>query len=648
MPRSIAAAALGTLFLFAAALAAPSGKWIEVHSPNFIVVSNAGEGQARRTAVQFEQIRSLFRDSLSYVKNSPSPVITIMAVKDEDSLRELLPEYWAQKGHSHPAGIFLDGGYDQFQVAVNLAAHGDNPYEGLYHEYYHSVTMPYFPGLPVWVAEGMADFFGNSVIGDKNANLGMPNAALIDELRTKPLIPLATLFKVDHNSPYYNEQNKVSIFYAESWALIHYLMLGDQRSHNPSFGAYLAALGQGTSQDEAAAKAFGDLRKLQDNLDKYIGRFSFPIIQVPAPAKVPDSSLNARALSEAEVDAYSGGFLALHRQYDQAEPLLKESAQLDPKLALAQRNLAFLHLFRDEHADALTSLSAAIALDPQDATTRFLRAQLTFDGVSHTEPQIENDLRQAIALKADFANANGLLAVYLVANNEKLPEALAFGQKAVSLQPGNLNLQLALAQVLASMRRYDDAERLGRVVLARATDDGMRTEANQILTYVAQARDYDARERQRQEESAARANALAAAARSEQAAARSEQAAVRSDEVRAESTEVQTEKVAARASDPEVPVLKRRGGATDVIGVVIQVHCNGNEMEVTVKVPDRQAPLLFRATDRTRIGYTSNVPAIHEDIDPCSELKGHTAKIVFTPSSAKWLDGDLVHIEVEK
>jgi tetratricopeptide (TPR) repeat protein len=651
MPRSIVAAALGTLFLFAAALAAPTGKWVEVRSQNFIVVSNAGEGQARKTAVQFEQIRSLFRDSLSYVKNSPSPVITILAVKDEDSLRELLPEYWAQKGHSHPAGVFLDGGYDQFQVAVNLAAHGDNPYEGLYHEYYHSVTMPYFPGLPVWVAEGMADFFGNSAIGDKNANLGMPNAALIEELRNSPLIPLATLFKVDHNSPYYNEQNKVSIFYAESWALIHYLMLGDQRSHNPSFGAYLNAVSQGASQDEAAAKAFGDLRKLQDNLEKYIGRFSFPIVQVPAPAKVPDSSLSMRTLSEAEVDAYSGGFLVLHRQFEQADPLLKESAQLDPKLALAQRNLAFLHLYRDEHTDALTSLSAAIALDPQDATTRFLRAELTFDGVSHTDPQIETDLRQAIALKADFANANGLLSVYLAANNEKLPEALTFGQKAVSLQPGNVNLQLILAHVLASMRRYDEAERLGRAVLARATEDGIRTEANQILTYVSQARDYDARERQRQEESAARANALAAAARSEQAAARADQIAARTDEARPESLESSADKISAPSgpsADPNAPVLKRRAGGTDVIGVVIQVHCNGNEMDVTAKIPDRQAPLLFHAKDRTRIGYTSNISAIHEDIDPCSELRGHTAKIVFTPSASKWLDGDLVHIEVVK
>jgi predicted Zn-dependent protease len=649
MPRSMVAAVLGTLFLFASALAAPTGKWVEVRSPNFIVVSNAGEGQARRTAVQFEQIRSLFRDSLSYVKNSPSPVITIMAVNDEDALRELLPEYWVQKGHSHPAGIFVDGGYDQFQVAVNLAAHGDNPYEGLYHEYYHSVTMPYSPGLPVWVAEGMADFFGNSEIGDKTALLGMPNPHLIEELRHSALIPLPVLFKADRSSPYYNEQNKVSIFYAESWALIHYLMLGDKRSHNASFGSYLTALNQGATQDEAAAKALGDLRKLQDNLKEYIGRLTFPAVQVPAPARVPETSLGTRALSQAEVDAYSGGFLTLHRQFEQAESLLKEAAQLDPKLALTQKNLAFLHLFRDERADAVACLSAAIAFDSHDAATRFLRAQLAFGGASEGDPQIEEDLRQAVALKADFAEANGLLAIYLLTNNEKLPEALAFAQKAISLEPANVRFQIDRAQVLISMRRYDDAEAVGQSLRA-SNDDTVRERAEQLLAYVKQARDYDARERQRQEESAARANALATA-RSAQAAARADQIASRTDEARPESLESSADKISppsGPSGDPNAPVLKRRGGANDVIGVVIQVHCNGNEMDVTAKIPDRQAPLLFHAKDRTRIGYTSSIPAIHDDIDPCSELKGHTAKIVFTPSASKWLDGDLVHIEVEK
>ena len=150
--RSAALAALALLlaipFLAPRARSAGHEQWIEARSPNFIVVSNGSEADARKTAQQFEQIRALFRDSMAYVRAQPSPVITILAAKDENTLRGLLPEYWETKGHAHPAGIFLDG-YDQFQVAIDLAAHGDNPYEAMYHEYYHSVTTPYFPGLPL-------------------------------------------------------------------------------------------------------------------------------------------------------------------------------------------------------------------------------------------------------------------------------------------------------------------------------------------------------------------------------------------------------------------------------------------------------------------------------------------------------------------
>jgi hypothetical protein len=247
-------------------------------------------------------------------------------------------------------------------------------------------------------------------------------------------------------------------------------------------------------------------------------------------------------------------------------------------------------------------------------------------------------------LKADFADANGLLAVYLAANNEKLQEALGFAQKAVQLQPGNLYFQMDLAQVLIRARRYDDVEALSRSVLARATDENIRSEADKILDYVKQARDYDARMRQQQEESAARAAALASAARADQVAAKSDQVVVRSDEASAD-------KMSARdgsAIDPNAPVLKRRDPPNEVIGLVIQVHCDGNEMEVTTKVDGRPAPLLFHVKDRTRVGYASNVSAIHNDIEPCSELKGHTAKINFAPSSSKWLDGELTHIVIEK
>jgi tetratricopeptide (TPR) repeat protein len=284
-----------------------------------------------------------------------------------------------------------------------------------------------------------------------------------------------------------------------------------------------------------------------------------------------------------------------------------------------------------------------VTLDPQDATTRYLRAQLTFDDVSHSDPQIEADLRQALALKPDFAAANGLLAVYLAANNEKLPEAFAFGQKAVTLEPGNTNFRLALAQVLVRMRRYDDAQTLVRQVQSISTDDNVRSQADAIMKYVTQVRDYEARQRQMQEDAAARAKAFAAG-QAQLAAARSGEAGPKSDET----ADVEKTSAATGSPDPDAPILKRRAPATDVIGIVVQVRCTGHEIEVTAKVAEGPTPLVFRAKDRTHIGYTSNIPTIHDDIDPCIELKGHTAKLIFTPSAVKWLNGELVHIEVEK
>jgi hypothetical protein len=48
-------------------------------------------------------------------------------------------------------------------------------------------------------------------------------------LRQTQLLPLSALFAVDASSANYHENNKASIFYAESWLLTHYLMTRDWR-----------------------------------------------------------------------------------------------------------------------------------------------------------------------------------------------------------------------------------------------------------------------------------------------------------------------------------------------------------------------------------------------------------------------------------
>ncbi len=442
----------------ASAASARQEQWIEVRSPHFVIISNASEERALQIAIRFEQIREVFRQSVTFASTAPSPVITVFAVKDEDSLRQLLPEYW-EKGRAHSTGVFFSW-LNLFYAAIQLDPHGTHGDKIFYHEYYHSLTLPYFPKLPVWLAEGLAEFFGNTEIADRQATMGRPDASLIGELKAGPSIPLDVLFNVDHNSPYYTERDESPLFYAESWALTHYLWMGDKGAHKQALASYLAALGDGTNEEAAAEAAFGDLKKLYEALSLYIKNDEFRQLVVPAPPRIDDASLKARPLSDAEVLAYKGGFAAVRGKTMDAMPLLENAIRLNPNLALAQQYLGFAEFMEGKQKEALATTSRAIALDGHDGLTRYLRAYLTLSGnaAMTVDPGVEEDLRQSIAASPEFAPPYGLLAVCLSARDVNLPEALASAEKAISLEPGTGSFQLDLAQVLIHLKRYDDAQ----------------------------------------------------------------------------------------------------------------------------------------------------------------------------------------------
>ena len=465
--------------------------WVEVRSSNFIVVSNAGEKQARKAALQCEQIRAVFRQSLAVANNYPSPFITVLAAKGEGTMRELLPEYWV-KGHAHPAGLFASR-LHQYYAAIELDAQGSNPYEIFYHEYYHSITVPYFPDLPVWLSEGLAEFYGHTEIEEKYVGMGRADD-LPRELKDQPLIPLKVLFKVDQSSPYYNEANKTSIFYAESWALTHYLMIGDRQAHKALLIAYLDALSRGKSQDEAATAAFGDLSKLQMDLLVYIHQATFLYLKMP-PAKIADEELKVRSLSEAEADAYRGGFSMVRGQTQEATATLREALRLDPNVALAHQYLGMAQFLEGQREKALESASQAVALDPRNYLSRYLRAFLVTSGsgMMSSNGQLEEDLRQAIALRPEFSPPYALLAVYLAGLHRNLEEALALAQKAVSFEPGSSSYQLSLAQVLLRMNKFNEANLATVRASAWARDPVEKANAESFKSYMQQVRQFQSR-----------------------------------------------------------------------------------------------------------------------------------------------------------
>lgn len=603
---------LFAVLVFCALVVSPSSakheNWVEVRSENFIIVSNAGEKEARQTAMQMEQVRALFRRSLAVASQHKSPVITMLAVKNEDSMKELLPDYWA-KGHAHLAGIFLYR-WDVYFAAANLAAGGANPLKTIYHEYYHSLTMPYFPNLPLWLAEGLADFYGSTEIKEKEAIIGEANPNLLWELRTNQIIPLDVLFKVDHSSPYYNEEKKTGVFYAESWALTHYLMIGDRMAHRPMFLNYLNALNQGENATEAAAIAFGDLGKLQSQLVNYINNSHYLEFKAEAPPAPPEGSLKTRPVSDAEADAYRGGFEVIRGKPEDAKPMLLEAVQLDPKLALAHEYLALAQLSTNQRAEAIASFGKAIELDPANELTRFLRAQMLFgeNRGQGENTQIEEDLRAAIAANPDFVPPYNLLSVYLVNQRRKLPEALAFAQKAVSLEPGNSACQISLARALLTLNRYEEAQSAGSRARAYARNSFQQAQAEQFLAILQQVR-----------------NSAGAATSS--------------------GTTKEGQKL-------ELPTQGQAGGhslnidAKIAEGLVGNVRCTDSELFLEITTGSGNVNL--HARDFTHVPIEQDVPFESGEFQPCKELNGHKVRITYLPAEKKPYDGEIQSIEIEK
>lgn len=485
LSRSILALLSCLVFLESLCLA-KSDQWIEVRSHNFIVVSNAGEKQARRAALHFEQIRAVFRQSLAAASKHSSPTVIAFVVTDEDSMRELLPEDWA-KGHAHPAGYFASL-LNQYYAAVRLDAPVTNPYATFYHEYYHTISVPYVPDLPLWLAEGLAEFYGHTRIEDKYVVMGEADPALLQVLRAHPLIPLATLFQINRTSPYYNETEKTSIFYAESWALAHYLLVGDHAAHRPLLTRYLGALDQ---SKQWAIEELGNLNNLQLDLENYLHNSRFSQLKLPAP-QLTDIETKVRPLSQAEVYAYRGGFFAVRNRTGEAAAILHEALRLDPHLALAYQNLGITEYVAGERDQAQQSMTEAIALDPRNPFTRYMRAYLAASGSDtlHINSQMEEDLRQAIALDSNFEPSYGLLAMYLATIDKDLDEARSFAQHAVTSEPANSTYQLDLAQALLRMNKFDEAAALAARAQALAKNPTEKANAENFASYLQTVRDY--------------------------------------------------------------------------------------------------------------------------------------------------------------
>jgi Tfp pilus assembly protein PilF len=450
------------LLLFAAILTSARDKqenWLEVRSQHFTVVCEGNEKRARHLANQFERIRSVFHALFPQMQIDPSSPIIVLAVEGQRDFRALEPEDYLGKGKLKLGGLFMRT-TDKNYVLLQLDAGGEHPYANVYHEYAHLVWRSKAEEWPLWLHEGLAEFYQNTDIGDKDLVIGQPSAESLALLRQNRLLPLATLFTVERSSPYYNEDNKGSIFYAESWALTHYLTVKDQQQNTQMLQNYEDLESEKVDAVTAAGRAFGDLKQLQAALEKYVAQGSFIAFKLQVSTEVDDAAFKVEALSPAQADALRADFLVYNGRFGDARRLLDEVLREEPNNVSAHETMGYPELRQGHLDEARKWYEQAVKLDSQSYLAHYYFAFISMDSghlTSDSEEQVENSLRTAIKLNPSFAPPYDRLAVFYGMRRRNLDEAHMLANTAVQLDPGNLGHRLNAANVLLTMQRCKDA-----------------------------------------------------------------------------------------------------------------------------------------------------------------------------------------------
>ncbi len=464
--------------------------WFAARTPHFQTYSCGPTQQVAKLTARLEQFRVAY-EALAGTQAVVSPPIEVIAFPDHASLEHFVPLYQGQ-------GISLSGFFhrdsDENLIVLSLTDGGPDSLETIFHEYAHLLLRRNEQFWPMWLNEGMADIYATfEVTGDHTVRVGKQQPVYLSILAHQALMPLASLFAVTHQSPEYNERERQGIFYAESWLLTHYLMIG-----NPALRTGLAQLSvflrQGQSPEQAFTNAFHTpLATFEKALAAYARQERFQSLDLSVHAKLLSAQpMAARGLAPVETCFRLGDeLLRVGREAD-AEAFFAHAGKLAPDSPLFFQGQGLLAAERGQHRQAVESLQQAIAHGSTSFLAHYLCAREklmlsapapdTYTRLEATEAtQVRSELETALKLMPSFGPAQHLLGFFQLIQGEDLADAAQHIAKAIELEPDNPTYPLTLAQVQMAEHDPTAARRTLEPLCRPYVNAKLRAHAEQML-----------------------------------------------------------------------------------------------------------------------------------------------------------------------
>lgn len=467
--------------------AAPAAEWHRLDSPNFVVIGDVGAGTLRDVALRFEGFREAFTRLMSERATATAVPTVVVVFPNDRAFTPYKPLY--QGKPISVAGLF-HGGRDLNYIALTTGGQDDGV-RTVFHEYAHLIVNNLLRDVPAWLNEGLAEFYSTFEVhqGGREVIVGKVVDWHLLRLRSERPLPLDVLLAVDHGSPYYNEKNRMSVFYAQSWALVHRLLRGEP-SRATELTRLFAGIARGESSAAAWREAFGDI-DLAGELAEYVRRDTFQAMKYRFSEKLASLKLSAAPFAKADAEAVLAGLLLQQQRLDEAGVHLAAAEKLQAASPLVQSVAARHDAARSDSdkasarllavapsndwlASYLTAVAFAELADAQGGSLRqeqLAGARAAFDGVLKGRGEVANALARRALLETPQAGVPSA-------------EIRRDIERARQLAPGREDYAFAHAHILARMGEYLEARQLLGPMMSVRYSAGIRDNARRLMVAV--------------------------------------------------------------------------------------------------------------------------------------------------------------------
>lgn len=395
---------LAALTAFALAPVQAMAVWYEAKTNHFIIYSEQKPEQLKEYASQLERFDSGVR-AIRQMKDPPptsTSRLTLFVVRDGRAVEDAL----GAPG-SGVAGVYFGRASGPVSIANSQPKRNRWDLDGrtvFFHEYLHhlmlqSATVAY----PTWMTEGYAEFFAPAeFLADGSVEFGNPPHYRGAELRLLRGMSLPEMLGGIYIQT--TGQEWVSQ-YSRGWLLAHYLAFEESRRGQAS--RYVDLIQKGVPQLDAAKQAFGDLKKLEKDLDRYRGRDTLPTRIIPA-SMIKVGPVEVRALSEDEQAVIPLRIKLEGRIRDvatarSAAGSARSAAERFPRSVPVMEVLAQAELQAKRYEEASSAADRALALNPKSYKALIYKGRAQLE-LAKKNPQSAN----WSAVRSYFSKANRL------------------------------------------------------------------------------------------------------------------------------------------------------------------------------------------------------------------------------------------------